>query len=230
MRQLVPYDDLQPPTKKPRVCTQRDRTGQHRDDRGENTEQLTYGDNDHDPEKQDLTHAEIWDDSALIDAWNSANEEYEAFHGKSKSWKKEGIKKSPLWYSIPSDLISCPEQSPLNGSSIVIRDTSDTSDDPDSKPHDFNTFVPTHDPTLSAASDAHASPLKSPNYFSEHVPDVSTISADEAFSKALSAMYWGGYWTAMYHTARRSEISSDSAANDEGDADEEEEDLVVTQR
>ena len=25
------------------------------------------------------------------------------------------------------------------------------------------------------------------------------ISQDEAFSRALSAMYWGGYWTAMYH-------------------------------
>ena len=28
-------------------------------------------------ESRDLTHEEIWDDSALIDAWNSANAEYE---------------------------------------------------------------------------------------------------------------------------------------------------------
>ena len=28
-------------------------------------------------ESRELTHEEIWDDSALIDAWNSANAEYE---------------------------------------------------------------------------------------------------------------------------------------------------------
>ena len=25
------------------------------------------------------------------------------------------------------------------------------------------------------------------------------VSQDEAFSRAMNAMYWGGYWTAMYH-------------------------------
>lgn len=29
-------------------------------------------------ESRELNHEEIWDDSALIDAWNSANAEYEA--------------------------------------------------------------------------------------------------------------------------------------------------------
>ena len=32
---------------------------------------------DEEEESRDLTHEEIWDDSALIDAWNSANAEYE---------------------------------------------------------------------------------------------------------------------------------------------------------
>ena len=32
-------------------------------------------------------------------------------------------------------------------------------------------------------------------------------SQDEAFSRALNAMYWGGYWTAVYHVCRR-EFSS----------------------
>lgn len=30
-----------------------------------------------DEESRELTHDEIWDDSALIDAWNAASEEYE---------------------------------------------------------------------------------------------------------------------------------------------------------
>lgn len=32
---------------------------------------------DGEEESRELTHDEIWDDSALIDAWNSANDEYE---------------------------------------------------------------------------------------------------------------------------------------------------------
>lgn len=28
---------------------------------------------------------------------------------------------------------------------------------------------------------------------------AATLSADDAFSRAIGAMYWCGYWTAMYH-------------------------------
>ena len=63
-------------------------------------------------EEEELTHEDIWDDSALIDAWNSATAEYEvsdwlpsaaptnvyckAYHGKIKKWKAEPVKRSPL--------------------------------------------------------------------------------------------------------------------------------------
>ena len=68
-------------------------------------------------ESRELMHEEIWDDSALIAAWESATAEYEvsrthdglciasvrsdgcypkAYHGKGKDWKKEPVKKSPL--------------------------------------------------------------------------------------------------------------------------------------
>ena len=66
-------------------------------------------------ESRELTQDEIWDDSALIAAWESATAEYEvcrleiiivllyseercdkAYHGKGKDWKKETVKKSPL--------------------------------------------------------------------------------------------------------------------------------------
>jgi hypothetical protein len=62
----------------------------------------------------------------------------------------------------------------------------------DSKPLNFDTFVPSHDPSL-----------ENPVPMTEnYVPDILTgamVSQDEAFQRALSAMYWGGYWTAMYH-------------------------------
>jgi len=47
-------------------------------------------------ESRELNHEEIWDDSALVDAWEAAQQEYEMYHGKVKNWKNEPVKKSPL--------------------------------------------------------------------------------------------------------------------------------------
>ncbi|EDR08126.1 uncharacterized protein LACBIDRAFT_327429 [Laccaria bicolor S238N-H82] len=95
-----------------------------------------------DGESRELTHEEIWDDSALVDAWNAAMEEYEAYNG----------------------------------------------------------------------------------------PDKGTmISQDEAFSRALSAMYWGGYWTAMYHCQRQlsgNVIASTVTAGGNDQANVDDEDMV----
>ena len=47
-------------------------------------------------EIRELTHEEIWDDSALVNAWEAATEEYEAYHGSEKTWKAEPVNKAPL--------------------------------------------------------------------------------------------------------------------------------------
>ena len=47
-------------------------------------------------ESRELTHEEIWDDSTLINAWEAATEEYEAYNGPDKGWKREPVNKSPL--------------------------------------------------------------------------------------------------------------------------------------
>lgn len=47
-------------------------------------------------ESRELSHEEIWDDSALIEAWDAATEEYEAYNGPDKGWKKEPVHQSPL--------------------------------------------------------------------------------------------------------------------------------------
>lgn len=54
------------------------------------------GEYDEEEESRNLTHEEIWDDSALVDAWESAMEEYKAYHDGEDGWKKEPVKKSPL--------------------------------------------------------------------------------------------------------------------------------------
>lgn len=74
-------------------------------------------------------------------------------------------------------------------------------EDGDSRPLDFETFVPNHDASLAA-------PL--PPYSPDQVPDFSgympeplgaTVSQDEAFTRAIGAMYWAGYYTAIYHVS-----------------------------
>jgi hypothetical protein len=47
-------------------------------------------------ESRELSREEIWDDSALVDAWEAAQEEYELYHGTGKDWKNGPLKKSPL--------------------------------------------------------------------------------------------------------------------------------------
>jgi hypothetical protein len=60
--------------------------------------------------------------------------------------------------------------------------------------------VPTHDPSLDIPSDPTLTQIPVPQ--TNYIPatDASAaVSQDDAFSRALNAMYWGGYWTAMYH-------------------------------
>jgi len=146
-------------------------------------------------ESRELNHDEIWDDSALIAAWESATAEYEAYHGKGKEWKKEPVKKSPLWYNVP------PEPAKLKKSAVVPRDSQNTQQDSEnSQPLNFDTFVPSHDPSLPQALQPALEPNGLPPVPGEH------ISHDDAFNRALSAMYWAGYWTAVYHSHQQSNV------------------------
>lgn len=58
-------------------------------------------------------------------------------------------------------------------------------------------------------------------------------SVDEAFNRALGAMYWTGYWTAMYHARRgvslSSEVSALTDAVEENDEEEERLDHELTE-
>lgn len=88
----------------------------------------------------------------------------------------------------------------------------DTTEDVSSAPLNFDTFVPTHDASLSYAQSAQAPSMPSEissqyngiaSHYGATLPhaegDVSSVSPDTAFSHAIGAMYWCGYWTAVYH-------------------------------
>jgi hypothetical protein len=85
-RPLVSYDDITlpyQPTKPPPKKRKRN----HEKSVSEQAEE---------EESRELTHEEIWDDSALVNAWEAATEEYEACHGSEKAWKTQAVNKAPL--------------------------------------------------------------------------------------------------------------------------------------
>ncbi|KAK0464199.1 uncharacterized protein EV420DRAFT_1637763 [Desarmillaria tabescens] len=128
MRPVVSYDDIasvptsQPPPAKKRKANHNTNRNQRNRKRSRNEE-----------ESRELTHDEIWDDSALIDAWAAANEEYAAYHGgDDKSWKNESTELPPDEDNSKTDL-----EPPLE----------------DSQPLNV---LPSHDPSLSSVSQDEA--------------------------------------------------------------------------
>lgn len=104
------------------------------------------------------------------------------------------------WYVVPPETSgnkskgkakATTETADLNGHAA----DADGATEGDSTPHNFDTFVPRHDPTLAMAQVAAGS-----DHTAYALPEPGAmVSQDEAFSRALSAMYWSGYWTAVYH-------------------------------
>ncbi|KAF9785909.1 hypothetical protein BJ322DRAFT_1056951 [Thelephora terrestris] len=141
-------------------------------------------------ENRELTHEEIWDDSALIKAWDAAMDEYKAFHGPENKWKTDPTSRpSPLWYNVPPS----PSTAGANPGSTLLSFMHEKQEactmptlEHNSGPLNFNTFVPSHDPAL-------------PSLAATDTQNIAEISQDEAFRNALNAMYWTGYWTAVYN-------------------------------
>ncbi|TBU30881.1 hypothetical protein BD311DRAFT_657999 [Dichomitus squalens] len=235
----------QPPAKKRKIGpNQRQRgaanarVGQpmhHWDDPGNQGMQMSYDDAprqaevggeeeeewNEEEESRELSHDEIWDDSALIDAWNSAAAEYEAFHGRGKSWKQEPVKKSPLWYNVPPEKTSKGKSkaapSKANGTTLEA-EVNGRTEAADSSPLNFDTFVPTHDPSLAPAGPSLSVPVINAATLGNGA-EAAMVSQDEAFSNAMTAMYWSGYWTAVYH-CRRNESTPQNGAAEEYAADQ----------
>ncbi|CAE6436430.1 unnamed protein product [Rhizoctonia solani] len=169
-----------------------------------------------------LAQEEIWDDSALIAAWDAATEEYESLNGPEKKWKEEPTNKSALWYASPPE----PQEDDKDeadddeGEYEEGEEPEENADEveqgivPDSVPINYNTFVPSHDPTLGVTRTSVVGP---------HPPTVASdftkLTKDELFEKAVSASYWAGYWTAMYH-AHNETPQNEAEVEEEVEADE----------
>ncbi|KAF7319764.1 Dolichol-phosphate mannosyltransferase subunit 1 [Mycena kentingensis (nom. inval.)] len=173
-------------------------------------------DDEDDPDSRELTAEEIWDDSALIDAWNAATEEYEILNGPDKAWKNEPVHKSPLWYNVPTS------KPPKKKARVAEQEQEqEQGEEGDSQPLDFETFVPTYDASLALpAADDPSAPASG---YALPTPGPGMPGQDEAFQRALGAMYWGGYWTAVYHCQRSAAAQKEATEDAEEESAEEEE-------
>ncbi|KAF8577541.1 hypothetical protein K439DRAFT_548528 [Ramaria rubella] len=195
-------------------------------------------------ESRQLTHEEVWDDTALIHAWDAAVEEYEVLNGPDKKWKTEPVNKSALWFNIPPEKDE-PSKSSA-GSSILmpsIHDTFSSQDeeqevtgpaDPDnSRPVNFDTFVPRHDPSLPTSKpDIEGRTDGRSSYWHRIIPPApaggtNQLTRDQAFEQVVGAWYWAGYWTGVYHTAAQAETSGTTQMDREDDKPDENDDPPV---
>ncbi|KAK0245246.1 hypothetical protein EDD85DRAFT_943651 [Armillaria nabsnona] len=172
---------------------------------------------------RELTHAEIWNDSVLINAWEAIREEYAAYHGGDTTLKMNPTKRSPLWYNVPFDDSNVKDND--TGHSLPQEEEEEEDDDEevgdgDSKPINFDTFVPSHDASLDTGDD----PVTGPSYSLPESP-TETVTQDEAFTRAVNAMYWAGCWTAMYHCQR-----SDVVTTEKDEVEDMVSEFVSTQR
>ena len=100
------------------------------------------------------------------------------------------------WYNVPPEPAKKKAQKAKNtagaGAGVGVNGV----DAGDSAPLNFDTFVPTHDPSLAAAAAGGALPS-----MDGAGAEMANVGQDEAFSRAMAAMYWSGYWTAVYHVS-----------------------------
>ncbi|TRM57174.1 hypothetical protein BD626DRAFT_223545 [Schizophyllum amplum] len=185
-------------------------------------------------ESRELTYEEIWDDSALIDAWDAANQEYEAYHGKGKSWKDEPIRK---WYNVPPAKL---ESQPTTHGPTTAAAAAHGVAQNGLQPLNYDTFVASHDASLGEGDerqdgvDIVTHPPEAADGLGRvsdsMFPDTAAlrglgVTQDDAFSRAMNAMYWTGYWTAVYHSNRGSQAAKTGKKRDAQDMEEGEEEV-----
>lgn len=92
------------------------------------------------------------------------------------------------WYNVPPSPSKLkPSKKSVNGEELQ-----------DSKPLNFESFVPQHDPSLVVAPELSTSQSQ-PEGSVSHAG--TWASRDDSFKRALEATYWAGYWTAVYHVS-----------------------------
>ncbi|KAI8715764.1 SMN domain-containing protein [Fusarium sp. LHS14.1] len=130
--------------------------------------------------QENLTHEELWDDSALIDSWNAALEEYKKYHSihakggsvrelESKSQAATKQESSPDRLQ-DVELIE-PEQPSTSAQEAVNEEASSSRNEPQATPQGLPSFP---------------------------VQAVLGSVKDENLKKLLMSWYYAGYYTGLF--------------------------------
>ncbi|RYP21491.1 hypothetical protein DL767_009256 [Monosporascus sp. MG133] len=138
------------------------------------------------PNEDNLTHEEIWDDSALVDSWNEALEEYKKYH--SIHIKGGNVK----------DLINQESRSDAKGETARESQQPDARDIKESPRQRGEEMEPKTENGTRDIRHSHppaASPAPVPSGL------LGTVR-DEGLKKLLMSWYYAGYYTGYYEGQR----------------------------
>ncbi|KAJ5787352.1 Survival motor neuron [Penicillium paradoxum] len=155
-----------------------------------------------------LTHAQIWDDSALVQSWDDAVEEYELYHSiHAKGENVEDVLKEAEESGAATDAHTADKQ---NDNAAADQDVQPKDEDV-SMIIDEQTSASVHASTISAsipesATDAAPAPSQpeasKPATQMPH-PIMATVQ-DESLKNLMMSWYYAGYYTGLHEGQQQS--------------------------
>lgn len=156
---------------------------------------------------KEVSHAEVWDDTALVDSWNEALAEYKKYHSLAAKGEKIERVLDEAEERENEDFAVSQADTTLNGDSDLAATTNDNN--AVSREHRATT-IPSAPPmngdtqALPAASAASAVPQALMNggerfHISHLLHDTDTRTVpDEGLKNLMMSWYYAGYYTGLY--------------------------------
>ncbi|GAW15355.1 hypothetical protein ANO14919_047640 [Xylariales sp. No.14919] len=147
--------------------------------------------------EQELTHNEIWDDSALIDSWDQALEEYKKYHSIHRNGGNVNDLLKPKQEDSTSDAKQNLHEIADSSNNKKLETASEMREENSDKQGTENAAAQHSHPHVLGAPPGPAGLL-------------STIR-DEGLKKLLMSWYYAGYYTGYYEGQRDSPGNRDAS-------------------
>ncbi|KAF8431045.1 hypothetical protein BGX38DRAFT_1103995 [Terfezia claveryi] len=131
-------------------------------------------------ENKELTHAEVWDDSTLLNSWDAALQEYKKYHSIQASGATVG--------SVPA---STKEEGEVKDHTPEPQLMTQSSVEAGHKPPSHPPFPP------SILAGGQYSTLHRPPVIHDYIILIS-LSENEALRNLMISWYFAGYYTGLY--------------------------------
>ncbi|KAK6825193.1 hypothetical protein PG995_015218 [Apiospora arundinis] len=138
--------------------------------------------------QQNLTHDEVWDDSALVDSWNDALDEYKKYHSIYRhGGNVDDLLKDDANATVASDAKPEINDSGLRQSPSAVGPTQAENDKNTRNGDEDDPTAPAAQPSASSASRPEGIPA----------PFLGSVQ-DEGLKKLMMSWYYAGYYTGLY--------------------------------